>query len=139
MSVPFFILSCRILGSVNWLRKDASGEQNSLNSVMDIILTVIKGTRIQLRRHSPENLTNQGPRYRREDCKECLVQMHNGSVPGMGAQHLSLHSAHSAIWEGVQHPAQISNLSHPWNLLQSLKRDRHWERSIYPTCLRHLP
>lgn len=136
----FFILSCRIPGNINWLRKNASGEQNSLNSVMDIILTVIKGTQTQLRSPYHENLTNQGPRDTdKRTAKSALFSLHNGSLPGMRTQRLPLHSAHCASWEGVQHPAQISSLSYSWNFLQSLKRDRHWERSIYPTCLLHLP
>lgn len=83
--------------------------------------------------------TNQGPRDTEErTAKSALFSLHNGSLPGMRAQLLPLHSALSASCEGVQHPAQISNLFYSGNLLQSLKRGRHWESSIYPTCLQCL-
>lgn len=44
--------------NINLLRKVATGEWNSLNSVTVIFLTVIKTTNTQLKSHCHEKLTN---------------------------------------------------------------------------------
>lgn len=88
---------------INSLRKEATGERNSLNYVTDIFLKVIKATKMQMKSHCREKLTSQGPRDRKErTARSPLSSFHNGSMSGMGTQLLPLHTAHSASWDGIQ-------------------------------------